>query len=559
MRYIVKMKIRKLQTLTEAVADIIGDGDYGTVGPVYADAVRQSKNVRELIQKRFEERKLEMPNEDRNAHAEGVKSDEMKKMKLAESLFNEWVEVDPDTGKELDNNYDEENNSVEEVIEESHPIIEDSKEDGFKDNSEKESKTIGDIKADFDKELYNMFEGQVTYDGKFGVYMFETPDNNKETAEKIIKWLEDKYQLTCEEGEKGRVWVANLVFADDMGEEILDIQKYPVNHEKAPLMEDEERDQEIQNELKEKFDDEDNFDEDEFDMYDLIYSASTRGGDANDVAAILKRIDGSNAVGYTEEDQFAGAGKFPITTSSDGTRIIVRIPTEEKLKLYTDLYDEYKLEYKVKENDKGEDNQYDKFIISVKIPMDPFDMPYCIGDYFKEKGLKLDEFISPTLIKKLAKRDQLFANPDDNEAFLSNKVEEEEIIDEEIQDSQKFPVEGTINEEVEVEKEPLNEVRINTEGLKNFHPWGEKAIETWKLILDNDKLATFESMLDSMNDSGIVGSNELNSILENDQEWVINVLNIDVKKDEESSEEDPIVYEDDGEELPMVYDDDFDL
>ena len=172
----------------------------------------------------------------------------------------------------------------------------------------------------------------------------------------------------------------------------------------------------------------------------------------------------------------------------------------------------------------------------------------------------MDEFISPILIKKLAKRDQLFANPDDNEAFLSNnKVEEEEIIDEEIQDSQKFPVEGTINEEVEVEKEPLNEVRINTEGLKNFHPWGEKAIETWKLILDNDKLATFESMLDSMNDSGIVGSNELNSILENDQEWVINVLNIDVKKDEESSEEDPIVYEDDGEELPMVYDDDFDL
>ena len=102
------MKFKKVKTLNEAIAEVM-EKDQGVVDPVYADAIRQSKNVRDLINKKFKERKIETPNEDRFAHTGKIKgTPEQKKMELTESLFTEWVEVDPDTDEELDNNYDEE-------------------------------------------------------------------------------------------------------------------------------------------------------------------------------------------------------------------------------------------------------------------------------------------------------------------------------------------------------------------------------------------------------------------------------------------------------------------
>ena len=90
------MKLKKLKTLNEAIAEI-SDTDQGVVGIVYADAIRETKQKREMIDKAFKDRKIEMPNEDRFAHQKVNATKEMKKMQLAESLFTEWLSSDKDS------------------------------------------------------------------------------------------------------------------------------------------------------------------------------------------------------------------------------------------------------------------------------------------------------------------------------------------------------------------------------------------------------------------------------------------------------------------------------
>ena len=80
-------------SINEAVAKI-SDMDQSTVGVVFADAVRQSAENKNNISKVFDEQKKQLPNEDRFAHKKVSASNEMKKMKLAESLFTEWFDDD---------------------------------------------------------------------------------------------------------------------------------------------------------------------------------------------------------------------------------------------------------------------------------------------------------------------------------------------------------------------------------------------------------------------------------------------------------------------------------
>ena len=87
------MKLKKIKTLNEAISEI-SDVDQGVVGIVFADAIRETKNKRQMIDKAFKDRKIEMPNEDRFAHEKVNVTKEMKKMQLAESLFTEWVDQD---------------------------------------------------------------------------------------------------------------------------------------------------------------------------------------------------------------------------------------------------------------------------------------------------------------------------------------------------------------------------------------------------------------------------------------------------------------------------------
>ena len=80
------MRFKKYKTLNESIAEV-SEKDQGVVGPVYADAIRQAKKVREAIAKTMEARKIEMPNEDRFAHTKEFKgTKDQKEMHLTEGV-----------------------------------------------------------------------------------------------------------------------------------------------------------------------------------------------------------------------------------------------------------------------------------------------------------------------------------------------------------------------------------------------------------------------------------------------------------------------------------------
>ena len=87
------MKLTKKITMNEAVMQVV-DNVQPYAGIVLADAINQSAKNRERIEKVFAEKKVSMPNEDRFAHKKVDATKEMKKMKLAESLFTEWFDDD---------------------------------------------------------------------------------------------------------------------------------------------------------------------------------------------------------------------------------------------------------------------------------------------------------------------------------------------------------------------------------------------------------------------------------------------------------------------------------
>ena len=138
------------------------------------------------------------------------------------------------------------------------------------------------------------------------------------------------------------------------------------------------------------------------------------------------------------------------------------------------------------------------------------------------------------------------------------KQEVKDDFDESIEDNQKFPIESPIAEEIEssqkypvdhTEAKALVELRISTEGLRNFRPYGEVAVNTYNKIVDANKLETLEFMLEDMYPNGI-GSSELNDLLTYDNAWVLKMLNLD----DTNSEADAEVIVDSSE-----IDDDFDM
>ena len=116
---------------------------------------------------------------------------------------------------------------------------------------------------------------------------------------------------------------------------------------------------------------------------------------------------------------------------------------------------------------------------------------------------------------------------------------------------QKYPVETPIKESVE--SDVLNELRISTEGLANFKPYGEAAQTTWDRVVSKNKIATFEFMLEDMYPNGI-GSTELNDLLASSRDWIYDMLGIseDVDKNEVEETSETV------EKVKSDFDDEFD-
>ena len=110
---------------------------------------------------------------------------------------------------------------------------------------------------------------------------------------------------------------------------------------------------------------------------------------------------------------------------------------------------------------------------------------------------------------------------------------QEEVVNEEVTTE---TVTEPVNEEVVTEeKQPLEEIMISTEGLRNFKPW-DGAKETYNTVLENNKLDTLEFMLEDMYPNGI-GASELNDLLWFQKDWVLEMVGIGVEKEDFSQVE----------------------
>lgn len=111
------MKLQKYKSMHESVE--VSDIDYSTMDHVMAAAYRDSEELKEKAKKAMEDRKLEMPNEDIEAHKD-IKSDDLKKMHLCESLFETFID-----DEEIEEDDESLNESIisDDYINESYDII----------------------------------------------------------------------------------------------------------------------------------------------------------------------------------------------------------------------------------------------------------------------------------------------------------------------------------------------------------------------------------------------------------------------------------------------------
>lgn len=80
----------KKKNINEAIEDVaVSDMNYSTMGHVYADAIRFRKKRLEDTNRLFDEKRKDLPNEDRYAHTQIDSTKELKKMHLSEDAFQE--------------------------------------------------------------------------------------------------------------------------------------------------------------------------------------------------------------------------------------------------------------------------------------------------------------------------------------------------------------------------------------------------------------------------------------------------------------------------------------
>lgn len=106
-------------------------------------------------------------------------------------------------------------------------------------------------------------------------------------------------------------------------------------------------------------------------------------------------------------------------SDSEETRANAKVRADKVIEAARKIAEMYKLGF---DANKNADEKFYEF--KIEVPTDSIGQVYCIGDWFEENGLDLDMALTPAYQKRLAKREQLFANPDKNEEFLGEAKNE---------------------------------------------------------------------------------------------------------------------------------------
>lgn len=106
-------------------------------------------------------------------------------------------------------------------------------------------------------------------------------------------------------------------------------------------------------------------------------------------------------------------------SDSEETQANAKARADKVIEAAHKIAEMYKLGF---DANKNADEKFYEF--KIEVPKDSIGQVYCIGDWFEENGLDLDMALTPAYQKRLAKREQLFANPDKNEKFIGKAKNE---------------------------------------------------------------------------------------------------------------------------------------
>lgn len=582
------MKIKKLQTLNEAVAKI-SDTDQGVVGIVFADAVREAAAKKEKIEKAMVDRKIEMPNEDRFAHKKVDSTKEMKKMKLAESLFTEWFDADEEKETFIQPNL---------ILEEGQYQFDD------------ETGNITVNKAIFDdymegKKLNVKFvdeEGEDIF-----CYKMISENDDSITMEYVSEGIPgiDEEVADCQKYpvEKPEAKDSQFISADDKQPKDLEkakdtgfISAEDKQPNKAAMTEDfinwdspESRIERYETDLPELMATmHDNYmqgrvaAEDYAQALKIAYDALDSVPQIDEAledsqrypiekakakdSQFISKEDKQPTIGDAKDSQFISAGDKDVEKAFGEKKLGESLLAEEAIYKYKaerePLGEIIQVELTEGEWGYREENgkqtatrlpsanyrddkiganwdRDDRYAITV-LGSDAEQLQSAIDiatKYNKEYKIeKLSKPIAGDTVRLwiYMDEDKDFDDPYKGESDIvdMNKAPKKVIYDN-ISDSSDDDLAEAIESEqkfpvespISEELEPLNEITVFAEGLANFEPVGLVAEQTWAKINGSNKIATLEFMLEDMYPNGISQS-ELNALLENDSKWVLDMLNI---------------------------------
>lgn len=514
------MKIIKVKNLNEAIEDL-ADKYYGVMDHNLANAVKDEKENKQKASDMMEKSLKEFPVEGRDAHTKGIKTPEMKKMYLSESLFESWnedlihdvynalVEIafeyskkgtiltvedfeqafdwfsthfeDKDLDQELNGSINGNTSHTEEFI---SALRSAGFGDGFDQKLKIDTYGNGGTRVEF-KDQGGRFVVTITDDK----VIFEGQDEGEKPFKKeYVKWPEFVNEFN------------ELYPGIPVGENLEDSQRFPVEGTKqVDLTLNESSYKRTDGAVmlvKQKRES----------LVDVILMALSEGEQG-----YVKSPDGTITpsklphLDYDPEDTGVAFDK-------DG-RYFIRVwdTSESNLQKVVDIANQFNREYKI---------GFDKYAAGNK-------KWYCLI-YLNEDTDFDDPYVDPNAevnyegIKGRGTKTR--GNPNARHAKDN----------EDLEDSQRYPIEspapaqtGLLNESNLKEDVQMNgslmEDTIFTDMIHDFVPNNEEAATTFNRILEAGKMDTFEFMLEDLYPQGIE-SDKLNDLLAYENQWIYDQL-----------------------------------
>lgn len=520
----------KKKNINEAIEDVaVSDMNYSTMGHVYADAIRFRKKRLEDAKRLFDEKRKDLPNEDRYAHTKINSTKELKKMHLSEDAFQE---VKPTIDRKV----------------------------------LKEAVGRGDLASFIKNAVEGLKAGEATnyrykIDDRLAVFVGWSegydPDDDG-----VIHSVEDPtYAITA--GIK--VWTSDDMWTDfdwlnfpyeEDGEVWDNSEAVSVNYDANKLARSMYQNYDALKGFKIAEDGKILKDDDDKKSVKEAFLNETSDVDTAKCKEIL-----NDWIDWEEADYDADAALDQLRSLETENAI-----TEAEYDYIVKNWDELLGIGTEEESVKTEDVKDDKRVSELKFGQTSYDdLVKVSAKYYAERDgydavadildllNEVDADEAYKLVYKVAEKikDLLGEELEDCQKYpVESPFKKEERKNVSVQAKQKYPVESPFEKKdsefvKKEQKAPIKESAELDESLKiisdlsDYKPWSG-AVDTWEKIEDAGKVDTLDFMLEDMYPDGLTAT-ELNDLLWFDSDWVLSMVGIEEESegdDEDSDDED---------------------